>query len=166
VAKNWPNARYIATDISPAALEIAAFNAKRPRLAGRVEFVQGDLLQPVPVQADVVAANLPYIPTDVWQELPPEIRDHEPREALDGGVDGLAQLRRLIASAPEHLAGDGALLLEVGDGQAPAVLELLSNAFPTWRHHCLKDLAGIDRAVVADGGAFEPPARSMGKAEV
>jgi release factor glutamine methyltransferase len=151
VAKNWANARYFGTDISAAALQVATLNAKRPRLAGRIELLHGDLLQPVPVQPDVVAANLPYVPTDVWFELPPEIREHEPRQALDGGTDGLDQIRRLIDAASGRLAEDGVLLLEVGDGEAAAVLELLATAFPTWRCYALRDLAGIERVVAADG---------------
>jgi release factor glutamine methyltransferase len=152
VARNWPNARYIGTDISAAALQVAALNAKRPRLAGRIELLQGDLLEPVPGDVDVIAANLPYIPTEVWHTLSPEIRDHEPRLALDGGEDGLATIRRLIWSAPSHLTSDGALVLEVGDGQAPAVLDLLAERFPACRRYTRQDLAGIDRIVAVDCG--------------
>jgi release factor glutamine methyltransferase len=150
-AKNFPAARYIGTDISPAALHIAGLNTKRPRLAGRIELLQGNLLTALPARADVIAANLPYIPTSIWQGLAPEIRDHEPREALDGGNDGLAVIQRLITEAPEHLQDDGALLLEVGMGQATEVLDLMAAALP--RSHCysLRDLAGIERVVVSDG---------------
>jgi release factor glutamine methyltransferase len=157
VARNWANARYFATDISAAALQIAALNAKRPRIAGRIELLQGDLLTPVPVAIDVIAANLPYIPTAIWRELPPEIRDNEPREALDGGEDGLDGIRRLVASAASHLTADGALLLEVGAGQATAVLRLLENALPTYRRYMLRDLAGIKRLIAADGGGHDLP---------
>ncbi len=155
VARNWARARYFATDISPAALQIASLNATRPRLAGRVELLHGDLLDPVPGEIDVVAANLPYIPTDIWQRLPPEIRDHEPRQALDGGPDGLGSIRRLIRAAPSRLRADGALLLEVGAGQAPAVIELLAESFPACRRYTLRDLAGIDRVVAVECSA--PP---------
>jgi len=157
VARNWANASYFATDISGAALQIASLNARRPRLAGRVELLQGDLLQPIPVQPDVVAANLPYVPTADWCGLPLEIRDHEPREALDGGRDGLDLVRRLIASASGRLREGGALLLEVGVGQASATLALLADAFPTWRRYVVMDLAAIERVVVADGGPYGPP---------
>lgn len=150
VAKNWPNAQYFGIDRSAAALQVASLNVKRPHLAGRIELIEGDLLDPLPVEADVIAANLPYIPTSIWQTLPPEIRDHEPRVALDGGEDGLEVIRRLVRSAPLHLRPDGALLLEVGDGQAAAVRRLLAEAFPAGRCYTLPDLAGIDRVVAVD----------------
>ena len=76
---------------------VADLNAKRLRLAGRVTFLHGDLLDPVQEPVDIVAANLPYIPTDVIPTLAPEVRDHEPRAALDGGPDGLRVIARLLA---------------------------------------------------------------------
>jgi release factor glutamine methyltransferase len=151
-AKNWPNARYIGTDTSAAALQVATLNAKRPRLAGRIELLHGDLLEAVSGEVDVIAANLPYIPTAVWQALPPEIRDHEPRHALDGGDDGLDLIRRLIWMAPSYLRPTGALLLEIGDGQAATVLELLAESFPGSRRYTQRDLSGIERVVVVDCG--------------
>lgn len=158
VAANLPQVACYAVDQSPAALAIASLNAKRPKLAGRVELLLGDLLQPLPVGADVIAANLPYIPTDVWQSLPPEIRDHEPRTALDGGSDGLSVIRRLIDQAPSHLDPDGELVLEIGIGQANAVTELLVESFPGGQHFALPDLAGIHRVVgVTCGGDHLPP---------
>lgn len=157
VAKNWARARYFAVDSSAAALQIAALNAHRPKLAGRIEFLQGDLLSPLPIRADVVAANLPYVPTAVWAELPHEIRQFEPRAALDGGADGLEVIRRLIASAAAKLKDDGALLLEIGDGQSDAVAALLAGAFPAARRYVLHDLAGIERVIVAEGRAGELP---------
>lgn len=158
VAKNCAQARCFATDISVSALQIASLNAKRSRLAGRIEFLQGDLLDPVPVQPDVVAANLPYIATADWAALPPEIREHEPREALDGGADGLGQIHRLIESASARLPENGALLLEVGDGQAGDVLRTLAGAFSGWKRYVLRDLAGIERVTVADGSHLDLPA--------
>lgn len=160
VARETPNARCIAIDRSPAALAIAALNARRPQLAGRVELRQGDLLQPLIEPADVIAANLPYIPTALWTTLPPEIREHEPREALDGGEDGLEPIRRLIAQAPARLQPHGALLLEVGAGQAAAVDELLQQAFPLGRRYVIPDLAGIDRVAAVDLAAGDLPPRA------
>jgi release factor glutamine methyltransferase len=161
VAKNWPRARYIAIDCSPAALQIAALNARRPRLAGRIEFLCGDLLTPLPVQADIIAANLPYVTTRDWERLPPEIRLHEPRQALDGGIDGLDALRRLVAAAPAHLSEDGAVLLEIGNGQGDAVLALLAESFPASRCYLLPDLAGIERIAVADALTGQLPSGAI-----
>jgi release factor glutamine methyltransferase len=163
VAKNFAAARYFGIDVSSEALQVAALNCKRPRLAGRIELLRGDLLDPLPVVADVIAANPPYISTPEWQLLPPEIRDYEPRQALDGGDDGLNVIRRLIQTAPGHLAADGALLLEVGNGQAPAVLDLLGAALPESDRYALRDLAGIERVVVANRTrALLPNTRTLG----
>lgn len=149
VASRLPQVSCYGIDRSAAALAVASLNAKRPRLAGRVEFLQGELLYPLREEADVVAANLPYIPTEVWAALPPEIRDYEPREALDGGPDGLDVIRRLVAEAPSHLKPSGALALEIGAGQADAVLSLLAEALPSARRYLLSDLAGIERVAIA-----------------
>jgi release factor glutamine methyltransferase len=151
VAKHWPKAHFFAIDVSREALQIAALNARRPKLAGRIEFLHGDLLHPLPRQPDVVAANLPYIPTDEIAALAPEIRDHEPRVALDGGASGIEVMVRLIDSAQSLLPDDGALLMEVGSGQAEAVLSAARTAFPNWRLYTLRDFAGIERVVIANG---------------
>src|SRR5581483_1914362 len=120
VAKHLPRVEVFATDRSPAALAVAGYNARRLRLAGRVRFLQGDLLEPVPGQVDLVAANLPYVPTAVWETLAPEVRDHEPRAALDGGRDGLEQIRRLIGQLRSRLRRSGAAVLEIDPSQAAA----------------------------------------------
>jgi release factor glutamine methyltransferase len=148
VAKHLPALRVLATDISPAALAIADLNAKRLRLAGRVTFLQGDLLEPVHEGVDLIAANLPYIPTEVWAELPPEIREHEPRTALDGGEDGLRAIDRLLAAAPGHLTAGGVVILEIGYDQGAALRALASERLPGAAVEIRKDLAGHDRVAV------------------
>jgi release factor glutamine methyltransferase len=137
--------RVFAIDRSAEALAVAADNAARLDL--QVELLQGDLLAPLPaeVRPDVIAANLPYIPTDEIAGLMPEVRS-EPRSALDGGRDGLELIRRVIRQAAERLQPGGALLLELGAGQAPTVEELLRAAgFIGCSRHA--DLAGIERVV-------------------
>ena len=157
VARRLPQVECIGIDRSPDALAVAGLNAKRPHLAGRVEFLQGDLLRPLPAPADVVVANLPYLPTAAWEALPPEVHDHEPRLALDGGPDGLDLIRRLIGEAPSHLRSEGALLLEIDGGQADSVLSLLADAFPAGRRYVLRDLAGIERVVAVTCGQEDLP---------
>jgi release factor glutamine methyltransferase len=147
VAKHAPAAEVLAVDSSRAALAIAGFNAKRLRLAGRVRFLEGDLLSPVPGPVDVVAANLPYIPTSVCETLQPEVRDHEPRLALDGGSDGLDCIRRLLAQLGGRVRPGGACTLEIGWDQAEAVRAAareLAGADAT----ILPDVAGHDRIAV------------------
>jgi len=120
-----PSATIHATDLSPDALALSAENAARHALTDRVTFHQADLLPPGAAKFDLLIANLPYIPADEIAALSPEVR-HDPHAALDGGPDGLDLIRRLIDTAPDRLAPGGALLLEIGAGQADAVNALLS----------------------------------------
>jgi release factor glutamine methyltransferase len=135
----------VASDISSGALEVARRNAERHGAV--ITFVQGDLAQPLASWApfDLIAANLPYIPSADIAGLAPEVRG-EPRLALDGGADGLALVRRLVAAAPGLLRPGGAIVLEIGAGQAPATAALLAAAgFLDLRRR--RDLGEIDRVV-------------------
>ena len=132
-------------DISGKALAVAKENAKR-------NFVhpiwrQGDLFAPVAGgRFDLITANPPYIPTEVISGLMPEVRDFEPRRALDGDADGLAFYRRITAEAPDHLKDGGWLLFEIGVDQKIAVETLLfERGFSDI--HCYRDYAGNDRVV-------------------
>lgn len=145
VAKRLPALRVLATDVSPAALAVADLNAKRLRLAGRVTFLPGDLLAPVHEPVDIIAANLPYIPSDVIPTLAPEVRDHEPHAALDGGPDGLRVIARLLSQASHKLVPDGAIILEIGHDQAEALRALAAELLPGATITFTRDLAGIER---------------------
>ena len=114
-----------AGDISPDALEVAEENGRR--LGGNVHFVESDLFSALdPGKAyDVIESNPPYIPTEVIEGLEPEVRDYEPRMALDGSGDGLAFYRRLAAESPSHLKPGGRLYLEIGWDQGESVEDLL-----------------------------------------
>jgi release factor glutamine methyltransferase len=125
IALELPSATLHATDLSPDALALAAENAARHALTDRLVFHQADLLPPDDARFDLIIANLPYIPAEEIASLSPEVR-HDPASALDGGADGLDLIRRLIETAPDRLAPGGALLLEIGLGQADAVNALLS----------------------------------------
>jgi release factor glutamine methyltransferase len=147
VARHAPTAKVYALDASTEALAIAGRNRRRFALEDRVVLLAGDLLEALPEPVDVIAANLPYVPSEVVTTLAPEVRDWEPRAALDGGSDGLDIFRRLIDEAPAHLASEArAVLLEVGMGQASEVARLLEAALegPARIH---RDLAGIERVV-------------------
>ncbi len=149
VARHLPALRVLAVDCSPAALAVAELNARRLRLAGRVTFLQGDLLQPVHEPVDIVAANLPYIPSDVIATLQPEVRDHEPRAALDGGPDGLRVIDRLLGQVPFHLRdGHGTVILEIGFDQAEPLRALVAERLPGATVRFRRDLAGIARVAV------------------
>jgi len=125
VAHRRPDLEVVASDVSADALDVARANAER--LALPVTFVRSDLLSELTGEWTAIAANLPYIRTDVLATLAPEVVAHEPRLALDGGADGLDVIRRLVeqATRPGVLADDGAIYLEVGFDQAAVVVELL-----------------------------------------
>jgi release factor glutamine methyltransferase len=135
-----------AVDISAEALAVAAENARENGVEGHVRFLQADLGTLPGGPYDLIVANPPYIPAEELAELMPEVRDFEPHLALNGGGDGLDCYRRLLPSAAGCLKSDGWLLLEVGCGQAPQVLELLrDNGFA--ERFAARDLAGIERVV-------------------
>jgi release factor glutamine methyltransferase len=138
-----PAAVVTAIDRSPEAAEVARANAARLGLA--VEVLVGDLLLPVAGPFELVVSNPPYIPTGELAGLPAEVR-REPRLALDGGADGLDLIRRLVEQAHSRLSPGGALVMEVGAGQAPAVAALL-RAAPYVNIDIGRDMAGIERVV-------------------
>lgn len=147
-AKERPTWRVIATDVSPEAIEVASHNAVRLGLAWSVSFATGDLFAPVAGEPpfDVITANPPYIPTREIDGLASDIRDHEPRLALDGGEDGLSVVRRLVQQAPKHLVSGGLLALEIGSDQGQAVVDLMVQA--GWGDVGVKqDLGQRDRVV-------------------
>lgn len=135
-----------AVDISEAALAIAGKNIEK--LDADVQVWQSDLFEQVGESYDVIVSNPPYIPPDVIEELMPEVREHEPRIALDGGRDGLDFYRRLAAEAGKHLKQDGRLYLEIGYDQGAAVADLLRKQdYQEIQVH--QDLAGRDRVISA-----------------
>lgn len=144
-------ARVYATDVSSAALEVAAANAARHGAADRVTVLQGNLLDPLPAdlrgRVDAVLSNPPYVPEGRAPELPREIRDFEPREAILAAGDGTGHHRRLAVSAPEWLRPDGMLAMEVGLGQAPAVVRILEASGRYAAVGVERDGAGIGRVV-------------------
>jgi release factor glutamine methyltransferase len=148
-SKLGAHSRVLASDISADAIALAAENASRLGLAGRVTFFAGDLFAAVGGEAfDIIVANLPYVRSSDIDGLMPEVRDHEPRGALDGGADGLDVIRACVGRAPAHMAAGGWLLLEVGMGQAGAVVDLVRTAGMESRG-VLRDAADIDRVVQA-----------------
>ena len=145
VALERPDARVVATDISLAALAVAASNCRRHRVGGRVTLIRADLVSALRLQAfDVVVSNPPYIDLGEWTSLMPEVRDHEPPEALFAG-DGFDFYRRLLGVGSAFAAGQR-LLLEIGRGQLDAVSELAEGGgFAV--EAVVPDLASIPRVV-------------------
>jgi release factor glutamine methyltransferase len=142
-----PQAKIYATDISTAALELAKSNCRKHRVSNRVSLLQGDLLEPLPEPVQLIVANLPYISEPELPKLPLEISMFEPQMALAGGTDGLMQIERLLSRASSKLSSGGAILLEVGYDQGPAVKALAQKRFPTAKVSVVTDLSGLDRVV-------------------
>ncbi len=137
LAVKCPNAEIFAADISTEALEGAKQNAARNSAAGRVRFFQGDGFEALngdscnsplrEVKFDLIISNPPYIPTAEIEKLQTEVRDFDPRGALDGGADGLDFYRRIAVEAKPLLKPTGKLMLEFGDGQAEAIRKIFEN---------------------------------------
>ena len=124
-----PDARVLATDTSPAALAVAEGNVRALGLADRVRVVAGDLLEPLAGKlgtVDMIVANAPYLPTGILPSLPREVFAFEPRQALDGGPDGMDVIRRLLTAAPAALRPGGRLVLEIGEDQAGPLAALMA----------------------------------------
>lgn len=156
LAAERPAVQLVATDSSAAALEVAARNARKHGVEGRIRFVQGDLAAPVaqhlPVGREgvgLLVSNPPYVPTAGMDGLQPEVKDYEPRAALDGGADGLAVIRRLVPEAARLLAPGGWLVLEIGESQSEALGQMIADAglFATATVETTEDASGCLRVL-------------------
>jgi release factor glutamine methyltransferase len=149
IAVSIPDARILATDISPAALQIAQNNARKHRVEERIHFTECDILPPHPRSLpteehfDLLCANLPYIPTKALHNLP--VYGREPVLALDGGADGLDLFRKLMRRAPEWMAPNSLILLEIEATLGVKALNLACDMFSRAEIHLHKDLTGRDR---------------------
>lgn len=141
----------LGSDISEEALKVASSNVSilEEEERTRIRFIKGDMFEKVSGVFDLILSNPPYIETEVIDSLEPEVSVYEPRLALDGDEDGLKFYRQIAKEAPKYLKQDGKLLLEIGSNQAEAVTALLSlQGFQNIRVR--KDLAGLDRVIIAD----------------
>jgi len=146
-----PRWRGIGTDVSPEALAVAAANRGDAGLEDRLELVEADLLEGsfADMRPGIITANPPYVPDRAWEDLAPDVRDHEPRAAITAGPEGLDVLQRLIPAAALALAPGGRLLVEYdGEDQTPEVKRLAMDA-GLGDVTIVKDLAGLDRVLSA-----------------
>lgn len=153
LAAHAPECRVVAIDTSRPALALARRNAEAHGVADRIAFVQGSLLSPLRGGFDLIAANLPYVPTRTYQQLPPEIREHEPELALHAGRRGTALIEALLARAAPHLRPGGLLLAEHAWNQGGRLREAARAAFPEARIETKRDLAGRERVLVVEARA-------------
>ena len=151
MAANLPNSHIYATDISDTALEVSAENSTKFNLNDKVTFIKGNLLEPfkaLGIKFDAIVSNPPYIPSKDIPALEPEVSKYEPKEALDGGSDGLDIYKKLIPDAFDLLKDEGLVIVEIGIGEAEDVREIALNAgYGTVE--IINDLAGIERIVAA-----------------
>lgn len=139
MAAKCPDARITATDLSANTLDLAKENAGKNNVAGRIEFFRSDAFAALPAgpQFDLIISNPPYIPTAEIETLQPEVRDFDPRTALDGGADGLDFYRLFAAQAKPFLKSAGKIMLEFGDGQAHAIRNVFEQQ--NWIVEAIKD---------------------------
>ena len=145
LAINLPTAKIYAIDISASVLKVARSNCQKHGVSDRICLLPGDMLDPLPEAVDLIIANLPYVrETDLPRTGP---LSFEPVLALNGGPDGVAEIKRLCSQAGEKLRPGGYLLLEIGQGQQKTVTALLRQAFPSAQIEIISDLGGIERVV-------------------
>lgn len=152
LANTFPHAHIHAVDISPAALAIARSNASAYGLSDRIHFYSGSWFEPLTTlkgKLTGLISNPPYIPSPMVLSLQPEVQQHEPHLALDGGADGLTYVRHLIDQAADYLLPDGILMLELMAGQAKIVADLLQQQGHYHQIEIHPDLTSTDRFVLA-----------------
>jgi len=151
LAKELAHAKISATDISPAALAVAARNAVRHGVADRITFVECNLLEGVQHEStfDMIVSNPPYVGRNDAKSLPIDVREHEPEIALFAGEDGMSIYPALITQAARHLSDGGILILELGFGLFESVSDLLEARRGWTRVSATQDLAGIPRVIAA-----------------
>ena len=148
LAVEIPNAFITATDISKSALSVARRNATRHGVSHRIRWVETSFLADLREVQDLIVSNPPYIPTGAASNLPPEVRDYEPRIALLSGIDGLDGLREVVSQAETCLVGGGWLIVEFGINQETALQELVADRPALSMVRICRDLQGIGRTAV------------------
>ena len=152
-ALELPKAQVTAVDNSNDALDVARDNAFRHRVKDRIDFIKMDFMRewrfPDEGSFDYILANPPYIPSKELEQLMPDVRDYEPRVALDGGLDGLRSYQSIVAHAFPCLKPGGHLIFEVGDNQAEMIKQLLEVHGGLDKIEIARDLSGRDRVVTA-----------------
>jgi len=154
IAKNFSDARIMATDISDAALAVASRNVEKYQLSERITLLCGDLFEPLirPLDVDkfdLVVCNPPYVSSAEYDNLDKNVKDYEPRLALHAGADGLDVYRRIVERVDQFLKPGAALMLEIGYAQGPAVRELLEQTGAFVEIKIEKDYHDNDRIAIA-----------------
>jgi release factor glutamine methyltransferase len=155
IARLRPRTRVIATDLSNASLDVARHNAARHAVGEHITWLEGDLLGPLAGQElegriDIIVSNPPYIAEADWATLQPEVRLFEPRDALVAGPQGTELHERLLQEAGHYLSPGGALIMEIGAGQARAIRRIVDQISGYRFHQLVHDAAGLERVVIVE----------------
>jgi release factor glutamine methyltransferase len=146
LAANAPQVKVYAIDLSQDALAVAQSNVARLDGRKQVQLLHGDLLRPLPEAVDIIVANLPYISSTVYPQLDVDVRDYEPKLALESGSEGLDAITRLLQHAPHYIRPEGAIFLEISYDQGKAVMALAKTLLPHAYNIALRqDYHGHDR---------------------
>ena len=152
LARELQGATIWASDISAPALDIARINSEKHDVNSRLHLIQGDLFEPFagkPLKFDIIVSNPPYIPSEDYDSLSPEVRNYEPRLALDGHEGGLFFIEKIIMKAPGYLRPGGWLLIEMDPGQTLKAFNMIEQNGSYGEHRCAKDYCQKDRVVIA-----------------
>lgn len=149
VASEFKKAHIVATDISAEAVKMARENAEKNGVANRISFICGNLFEAVSGEFDIIISNPPYISAEEFKQLPPEVRDFEPKEALLAGPEGTEFHYKLITEGSRYLKCGGWLFMEMGAGQKDRVASMLRDSKTYDNIGFRADYAGIDRVVMA-----------------
>lgn len=154
IAKNFPDAKVIATDISDGALSVAAKNIQKHKLEDKITLLAGDLFEPIIRQLDapafdLIVCNPPYVSEPEFEKLDKNVKEYEPRLALHGGFDGLAVYRRIVDQVNNFLKPDTAVMMEIGYAQGSAIRHLLESTGLFASVTIEKDLSNNDRIAIA-----------------
>ncbi|HHR85150.1 peptide chain release factor N(5)-glutamine methyltransferase [Candidatus Bipolaricaulota bacterium] len=148
LAKYLPRVKVMAVDLSTEAVELAQENAELNEVIDRVDVVRSNWFEHVPGKFDLVVSNPPYIPEEEMDNLPDEVREHEPHRALDGGRDGMEEIAKLVAGLKEHMHSGAMALFEIGHGQGTMIREEMEDAGLT-DIRVERDFAERERYVIA-----------------
>ncbi|MCD6297202.1 MAG: peptide chain release factor N(5)-glutamine methyltransferase [Deltaproteobacteria bacterium] len=152
LAKEIPNAQIWATDKSQGALELARVNAQRHGVSDRIEFKVGDLWEPLMnlgIKFDIILSNPPYVASEEYNDLPPEVRDYEPRSALDGRDGGMYYIERILTKAPDYMKPGAWIMLEMAPDQTEKGLGLVEQTEGYGEKIRIRDYSRLYRIVMA-----------------
>jgi release factor glutamine methyltransferase len=152
LAKEVPNAQILATDSSNKALELARINAQRHGVSGRIQFKEGDLWKPFMnsgITFDIILSNPPYVASEAYNDLPPEVRDYEPKSALDGRDGGTYYIEKIIRNAPLYMKPKAWIMLEMAPDQTEKALGLVEQIEGYGEKTRIRDYSRLYRIVMA-----------------